>query len=396
MMVRCTDESYPPWYRQKRNISYATSPGSLQDSYIREAFALSITKSKGHHPAPARAPPYNNPRIQGNSSSGRSEMKAIRVHEYGGPEVLSYEEVPVPEPGSGEARVRLSASGVNFIDVYQRTGTYPMELPFTLGLEGAGEVEAVGEGVEEISPGDYVAFTMVQGAYAEYIVAPVEKLVPFNVTLVEARMAAAVILQGMTAHYLTHSTFPVQAGQKVLVHAAAGGVGLLLCQLAKMRGAMVIGTVSTEEKARLAKGAGADEVILYTEQDFVEETKRITGGEGVHVVYDSVGKDTFDGGLDCLQRRGYMVLFGGSSGQVPPVDLQILNTKGSLFATRPKLADYITTREELLWRAESLFTWIGQNNLDVRIGGTYELADAKLAHQDLEGRKTTGKLILIP
>jgi NADPH2:quinone reductase len=323
-------------------------------------------------------------------------MKAIRVHEYGGPEVLSYEEVPVPEPGSGEARVRLSASGVNFIDVYQRTGTYPMELPFTLGLEGAGEVEAVGEGVEEISPGDYVAFAMVQGAYAEYIVAPVEKLVPFNVTLVEARIAAAVMLQGMTAHYLTHSTFPVQAGQRVLVHAAAGGVGLLLCQLAKMRGAMVIGTVSTEEKARLAKGAGADEVILYTEQDFVEETKRITGGEGVHVVYDSVGKDTFDGGLDCLQRRGYMVLFGGSSGQVPPVDLQILNTKGSLFATRPKLADYITTREELLWRAESLFTWIGQNNLDVRIGGTYELADAKLAHQDLEGRKTTGKLILIP
>jgi NADPH:quinone reductase len=323
-------------------------------------------------------------------------MKAIRVNEYGGPEVLSYEDVPVPEPGPGEARVRLAASGVNYIDVYQRTGTYPMDLPFTLGLEGAGEVETVGEGVEEISPGDYVAFAGVPGAYAEYIVAPTERLVPFNVTLVEARVAAAAMLQGMTAHYLTHSTFPVEEGQTVLVHAAAGGVGLLLCQMAKMRGATVVGTTSTEEKAELAKGAGADEVILYTEQDFVEETERITGGEGVDVVYDSVGKDTFDGSLDCLRPRGYMVLFGGSSGQVPPVDLQILNTKGSLFVTRPKLADHTVTREELLWRAESLFSWIGQNNLSVRIGSTYQLSDAMLAHQDLEGRKTTGKLILIP
>jgi NADPH:quinone reductase len=241
-----------------------------------------------------------------------------------------------------------------------------------------------------------VAFAGVPGAYAEYIVAPVERLVPFNVTYVEARMAAAVMLQGMTAHYLAHSIFPVQEGQSVLVHAAAGGVGLLLCQLAKMCGASVIGTAGTEEKAKLAKGAGADEVILYTEQDFVEETKRITGGEGVHVVYDSVGKDTFDGGLDSLRPRGYMVLFGGSSGQVPPIDLQILNQKGSLFVTRPKLADYTLTREELLWRAESLFTWIGQNNLDVRISGTYNLAEADQAHRDLEGRKTTGKLILIP
>ncbi len=323
-------------------------------------------------------------------------MKAIRVHEYGGPEVLSYEDVSVPEPGPGQARVRLAASGVNFIDVYQRTGVYPMDLPFTLGLEGAGEVEAVGDGVEEISPGDYVAFAGVPGAYAEYVVAPAERLVPFNVTYVEARMAAAVMLQGMTAHYLTHSTFPVQEGQSVLVHAAAGGVGLLLCQLAKLRGATVIGTAGTEEKAKLAKGAGADEVILYTEQDFVEETKRITGGEGVHVVYDSVGKDTFDGGLDSLRPRGYMVLFGGSSGQVPPIDLQILNQKGSLFVTRPKLAEYTATREELLWRAESLFTWIGQNNLDVRVGGTYKLSEADGAHRDLEGRKTTGKLILIP
>jgi NADPH:quinone reductase len=323
-------------------------------------------------------------------------MKAIRVHEYGGPEVLSYEDVSDPEPGPGQARLRLAASGVNFIDVYQRTGVYPMDLPFIAGQEGAGEVEAVGEGVEEISPGDYVAFAGVQGAYAEYVVAPVERLVPFNVTYVEARIAAAVMLQGMTAHYLTHSTFPVQEGQSVLVHAAAGGVGLLLCQLAKMRGATVIGTAGTEEKAKLAKSAGADEVILYTEQDFVEETKRITDGEGVHIVYDSVGKDTFDGGLDSLRPRGYMVLFGGSSGQVPPIDLQILNQKGSLFVTRPKLADYTATREELVWRAESLFTWIGQNNLDVRIGSTYKLSEADQAHRDLEGRKTTGKLILIP
>src|ERR687885_1655264 len=222
-------------------------------------------------------------------------MKAIRVNEHGGPEVLSYEDVPVPEPGPGEARVRLAASGVNFIDVYQRTGIYPGDLPFILGMEGAGEVEEVGEGVEEISPGDYVAFAGVPGAYAKYVVAPVDRLVPFNVTLVEARMAAAVMLQGMTAHYLTHSTFPLEEGQTALVHAAAGGVGLLLCQMAKMRGASVIGTTSTEEKAQLAKDAGAAEVILYTEQDFVEETGRITGGQGVHVVYDSVGKDTFDG-----------------------------------------------------------------------------------------------------
>ncbi len=323
-------------------------------------------------------------------------MKAIRVNENGRPEVLSYEDVEILEPGPGQARVRLAASGVNFIDTYQRTGTYPMDLPFTLGQEGAGEIEAVGEGVEEVSPGDYVAFANVMGAYAEYIVAPAERLVPFNVTLVEARLAAAVMLQGMTAHYLTHSTFPLEEGQTALVHAAAGGVGLLLCQLAKMRGATVIGTVGTEEKAQLAKGAGADEVILYTEQDFVEETERITNGEGVDVVYDSVGKDTFDGSLDVLRPRGYMVLFGASSGPVPPLDPQILNQKGGLFLTRPALVQYTATREELLWRAQSLFSWIGQNNLDVRIGGTYELSDAEQAHRDLEGRKTTGKLILLP
>ncbi len=323
-------------------------------------------------------------------------MKAIRVNEQGGPEVLSYEDVEVPEPGPGEARIKLAAAGVNYIDTYQRSGAYTMETPFTLGSEGAGEVEAVGEGVEDVSPGDYVAFAGVTGAYAEQAVAPVERLVPFNVTMVEARVAAAIMLQGMTAHYLTHSTFPLQEGQTALVHAAAGGVGLLLCQMAKMRGATVIGTVSTEEKAELARGAGADEVILYTEQDFVEETDRITGGEGVHVVYDSVGKTTFDGSLDCLRTRGYMVLFGQSSGPVPPLEIQTLNQKGGLFLTRPSLVQYTVTREELLWRAESLFSWIGQNNLEVRIGGAYALSDAAQAHEELEGRKTTGKLILLP
>jgi NADPH2:quinone reductase len=327
---------------------------------------------------------------------GVEGMKAIRVNEHGGPEVLSYEDVPVPEPGPGEARVRLAAAGVNFIDVYFRTGLYPKDPPFTLGQEGAGEVDAVGEGVEDLSVGDYVAFAGVVGTYAEYVVVPADKLVPFNVTLVEARVAAAVMLQGMTAHYLTHSTFPLQEGQTALAHAAAGGVGLLLVQMAKLRGATVIGTAGSEEKARLAKDAGADEVIIYTEQDFVEETRRITGGEGVHVVYDSVGKDTFDNSLDCLRPRGYMVLFGASSGPVPPFDIQTLNRKGSLFLTRPALAWYTATREELLWRAESVLSWIGNNAIEVRIGGTYALADAAQAHRDLEGRKTTGKLLLIP
>jgi NADPH2:quinone reductase len=257
-------------------------------------------------------------------------------------------------------------------------------------------VDAVGEGVEDLSVGDHVAFANVMGAYAEYVVAPAEKLVPFNVTLVEARLAAAAMLQGMTAHYLSHSTFPLQEGQTALVHAAAGGVGLLLVQMARIRGATVIGTAGSEEKARLARGAGADEVIVYTEQDFVEETRGITGGEGVHVAYDSVGKSTFDGSLDCLRPRGYMVLFGASSGPVPPFDIQVLNRKGGLFLTRPALAWYTATREELLRRAESVLSWIGNNTLEVRIGGTYSLADAAQAHRDLEGRKTTGKLILLP
>ena len=323
-------------------------------------------------------------------------MKAIRVKEHGGPELLSYEDVPVPEPGAGEARVRLTAAGVNFIDVYQRTGLYPKDPPFTLGQEGAGEIDAVGDGVENLSVGDYVAFADVVGAYAEYVVAPAERLVPFNVTLVEARVAAAAMLQGMTAHYLTHSTFPLQEGHTALVHAAAGGVGLLLVQMAKMRGATVIGTAGSEEKTRLAQDAGADEVVVYTEQDFVEETRRITGGEGVHVVYDSVGKSTFDDSLDCLRPRGYMVLFGASSGPVPSFDIQTLNRKGSLFLTRPALAWYTANREELLWRGESVLSWVGNNTLEVRTGGTYSLADAAQAHRDLEGRKTTGKLLLIP
>ncbi|WP_273842126.1 quinone oxidoreductase family protein [Rubrobacter calidifluminis] len=323
-------------------------------------------------------------------------MKAVRVKEHGGPEILGYEDVPEPEPKAGEALVRVAAAGVNYIDTYHRSGLYPTEPPFTLGLEGAGEVVAVGEGVEEVKPGDYVAWASVPGSYAEYVAAPVDKLVPVNVTLVEARVAAAAMLQGMTAHYLTHSAFPLEEGQTALVHAAAGGVGLLLVQMAKMRGARVIGTAGTEEKANLAKGSGADEVIVYTREDFVERTKELTGGEGVHVVYDGVGKATFDGDLDVLRLRGYLVLFGQSSGPVPPVDLQVLNQKGGLFVTRPSLAHYTATREELMWRAESVLSWIGQNNLQVRIGATYPLAEAAQAHRDLEGRRTTGKLILVP
>jgi NADPH:quinone reductase len=323
-------------------------------------------------------------------------LKAIRINENGGPEVLSFEEIEDPKPAPGEALVRISAAGVNYIDTYQREGIYPIPTPFTLGQEGAGEVVAVGEGVSEVSVGDFVAYASVMGSYAEYAVVPADKLVPVNVTLVEARVAAALMLQGMTAHYLTHSTFPLEEGHTALVHAAAGGVGLLMCQMAKMRGARVIGTAGTEEKARLAKEAGADEVILYTEKDFTEETRRLTDGEGVDVVYDGVGKDTFEGSLDSLKRRGYMVLFGAASGPVPPFDLQVLNQKGGLFVTRPSLAQYTADREELLWRAESILSWVGNGSLDVRIGGTYSLADAEQAHRDLQGRKTTGKLILVP
>lgn len=323
-------------------------------------------------------------------------MKAVRINETGGAEVLSFEDVNRPEPEPGELLVKVSATGINYIETYQREGIYPMDLPYTPGSEGAGEVVEVGEGVTEFAVGDYVATAAGVGMYAEYAVVPADKAVGVNVTLVEARVAAAAMLQGMTAHYLTHSTYPLKEGDTMLIHAAAGGVGLLVCQMAKMLGAHVIGTAGSEEKAKLAKGAGADEVILYRDQDFASEVERITDGEGLDVVYDSVGKDTFDKSLDCLKTRGTLVLFGASSGPVPPVDLQILNQKGGLYVTRPSLWHYTETREDLLWRAESVLSWIGNGALDIRIGGSYALEDARQAHEDLQGRKTTGKLILLP
>lgn len=322
-------------------------------------------------------------------------MKAIRVHEFGRPEVLSYEDVPRPEPGPGEARVKIEAAGVNFIDVYHRTGLYPSQLPITLGVEGAGVVDAIGPGGSEVKLGDRVAYAMQPGSYAEYAVVPAWKLVPVPDNL-ETRQAAALMLQGMTAHYLSHSTYPLKPGDTALVHAAAGGVGHLLVQMAKRRGARVIGTVSTEEKARLAREAGADEVILYTQVDFEEEVRRLTGGKGVQVVYDSVGKTTFDKSLNCLARRGYLVLYGQSSGPVGPFDPQILNARGSLFLTRPSLGHYVADREELLGRAGDLFAWMLAGELQVRIDRTFPLAEAGEAHRYLEGRKTRGKVLLIP
>ncbi len=322
-------------------------------------------------------------------------MKAIRVHQYGGPEVLKYEEVPLPEPGAGEARVKIEAIGLNYIDIYQRTGLYPLKSPFTLGMEGAGVVDAVGANVTEIRKGDRVAYAMVLGSYADYAVVPAWKLVPLPQNL-DTRSAAAVMLQGMTAHYLTHSTYPVKKGDIALIHAAAGGVGLLLIQIAKRLGATTFGTVSTEEKARLAREAGADEVILYTQTDFGAEAKRLTNGQGVHVVYDSVGQSTFEKGLNCLRPRGYLVLFGQSSGPVPPFDLGSLAGKGSLFVTRPSLAHYASDREELLKRAGDLFKWLSAGELKLRIDKTISLAEAADAHRQLEGRKTTGKVLLIP
>ena len=319
-------------------------------------------------------------------------MKAIRVHRLGGPEVLQYDDVPVPTPGAGQALIRIQAAGVNFIDIYRRTGLYKIELPHTLGQEGAGTVNALGPGVSGIAVGDRVVFTDVPGAYAEFAVAPVERVIPVPAS-VSSRQAAAVILQGMTAHYLATATYPLQPGNICLVHAAAGGVGLLLCQIAKRRGARVIATVSTEEKAELARGAGADDVILYTRQDFEVEVKRLVGG--VQVVYDSVGKTTFDKGLDCLRPRGMMVLFGQSSGPVPPFDPQILNRKGSLFLTRPTLFNYIPTRDELLARASEVLGWVADGSLSVRIGREYPLAEAASAQRALEGRETTGKVLLI-
>ena len=322
-------------------------------------------------------------------------MKAIRVHQNGGPEALRYEEIPVPEPGAGEARVKIEAIGLNYIDIYQRTGLYSIKTPFTLGMEGAGIVDAVGLNVTEVKKGDRVAYSMHLGSYAEYSVVPAWKLVPLP-RAIDSRSAAAVMLQGMTAHYLTHSTYPLKKGDIVLIHAAAGGVGLLFVQVAKRLGARVFGTVSTEEKAKLAKEAGADEVILYSQTDFAAEVKKLTNGAGVHVVYDSVGKDTFEKSLDCLRPRGYLVLFGNSSGPVPPFNLGTLAAKGSLFVTRPTLLHYSSNREELLKRTSDLFNWIANGELKLRIDKSFSLKEAAEAHRQLEGRKTTGKVLLIP
>lgn len=322
-------------------------------------------------------------------------MKAIRVHQPGGPDALIYEDVPEPTPGPGEALVKLAAIGINFIDIYRRKGLYPSETPFILGEEAAGEVVALGEGVTEVQVGDRVAYSSVRGAYAEYAAVPAKSLVPLPAGL-DARVAAASMLQGLTAHYLTHSTYLIQPGDQILIHAAAGGAGLLVAQMAKRRGARVFGTVSTAAKAELARAAGVDEVILYTETDFEAEVKRLTNGRGLDVVYDSVGHDTFDKSLNCLRPRGYMVLFGQSSGPVPPFNPQILNAKGSLFLTRPTLHHHIATREELLQRTNDLFSWLASGELSVRIDSEFPLAEAAKAHQKLESRATSGKVLLIP
>jgi NADPH2:quinone reductase len=322
-------------------------------------------------------------------------MKAVRVHAPGGPEVLRYEDVPEPTPKAGEALVKVEAAGVNYIDVYYRSGLYRAELPFTLGLEAGGVVTAVGPGVSEVRVGDRVAYTGVPGAYAEYAAVPAARLVvlPEGVSV---RQGAAAMLQGMTAHYLACTTYPLKPGDVCLVHAAAGGVGLLLCQIAKMRGARVIGTVSTQAKAALAREAGADDVILYAEQDFEAEVKRLTGGAGVHVVYDSVGRTTWEKSLNCLRPRGMLVLYGQSSGPVGSLDPQILNQKGSLFLTRPSLFHYVATREELLQRAGEVLGWIRDGKLRLRMEFQFPLKDAAEAHRALEGRRTTGKILLLP
>ena len=322
-------------------------------------------------------------------------MKAIRVHAPGGPEALRYEDVAQPSPAAGQVLVKVEAAGVNYIDVYQRNGLYKVATPFTLGQEAAGVVSAVGAGVTDPKPGDRVAFASILGAYAEYAVVPADRVVvvPEGVT---TRQAAAVMVQGMTAHYLACTTYPLRTGDTCLVHAAAGGVGLLLCQVASRRGARVIGTVSTREKAALARDAGARDVILYTEQDFEAEAKRLTGGLGLQVVYDSVGKTTFEKGLNCLTRRGMMVLYGQSSGPIGSFDPQVLSQKGSLFLTRPTIAHYIATRAELVTRAGEVLSWVKSGTLKLRIEHEFSLAEAAEAHRALEARKTTGKLLLIP
>jgi len=322
-------------------------------------------------------------------------MKAIRVNAPGGPDMLRFEDTPEPTPKAGEATVKVDAAGINYIDVYQRSGQYKLALPLTLGLEAGGTVTAVGPNVTEVKVGDKVAYTGVPGAYAQYAAVPAARLVVLPQGI-STRQGAAAMLQGLTAHYLACSTYPLKSGDTCLVHAAAGGVGLLLCQIAKMRGARVIGTVSTEDKAKLAREAGASDVILYTKQDFEAEVKRLTDGKGLQVVYDSVGQTTFDKGFNCLAPRGMMALYGQSSGPIGPFDLQVLNAKGSLFVTRPSLNHHIITRAELLQRSEELLGWIRDGKLKLRTEYEFPLKDAADAHRALEARKTTGKVLLIP
>ena len=322
-------------------------------------------------------------------------MKAIRVEKPGGADMLCLEEVPVPTPGPGQALIKVEAVGVNFVDIYRRSGAYKVAYPFTPGEEAGGTVESVAPGVTTVRPGNRVASSNVIGAYAEYALVPADRLVQLP-ERVSARDGAAAMLQGITAHYLTASTYRLTRTDTCLVHAAAGGVGLLICQMARQRGARVIGTVSTEEKAALAREAGANEVILYTEVDFEAETKRLTDGAGVEVVYDSVGRTTFAKSLNCLAPRGLMVLFGQSSGAVEPFDPQILNQKGSLFLTRPTIAHYTATRRELLQHASAVLHGVADGNLVIRIGGEFTLAQAAEAHRMLESRRTTGKLLLRP
>jgi len=322
-------------------------------------------------------------------------MKAIQIKQTGGPEVMEYVDLPIPQAKPNEAVVKIAAAGINFIDVYNREGRYKVPLPLVLGQEGAGVVSAMGSEVSGLEAGDRVVYTSVLGSDAEYAAVPADRLVKIP-SGVSDREAAATMLQGMTAHYLSHDTYPLKKGETALIHAAAGGVGLLLVQMAHNIGARILATVSTEEKAKLARAAGADEVIFYTQSDFEAETKRLTGGKGVDVIYDSVGKTTFEKGLNLLRPRGMMVLFGGSSGAVPPFDPITLTGKGSLYLTRPSLNHYIITAQELQQRAAAVFGMIRAGKLKLRIEHVYPLAQAAQAHRDLEGRKTTGKLVLIP
>ena len=322
-------------------------------------------------------------------------MKAIQIHETGGPEVLTLAELPIPQPGPGQVLIRVEATGVNFIEIYFRKGTYKSALPFIPGSEASGTVEELGPGVSGFSPGDSVASASVIGSYAEYALVPAAQLVKIPQGI-SHEQAAAAMLQGMTAHYLAYSTYSLKAGETALVHAGAGGVGLLLTQIASRIGARVITTVSTPEKAELSREAGASDVILYSEQDFETEVKRLTDGKGVDVVYDSVGKTTFDKSLNCIRRRGLLALFGAASGPVPPFDLTQLNSKGALYVTRPSLWHYVSTRSELEWRANDILGWVAKGELKLRMEHIFPLAEAGQAQADMEARKTTGKILLEP